>query len=156
MRYNPIKPNGFTLVEVLVSMVILAIGLLGMAAMQATTLKSNLSAYQRSQATQLAYEMADRIRANLIASNSYVVAEDALAGKQAAANCTTVAGCTATDMANTDLADWYAALIASLPLARGSIAIDGPTRVATITIRWDENRNGLDNNDLGFSMSFQL
>ena len=57
--------SGFTLIEVLISMLILAVGLLGLAGLQATGLRNNLSAYNRSQATQLAYDMADRMRANV-------------------------------------------------------------------------------------------
>ncbi|MCX7101946.1 MAG: type IV pilus modification protein PilV, partial [Methylobacter sp.] len=56
---------GFTLIEVLIAMLVLAVGLLGLAGLQATSLKSNQSAYNRSQATQLAYDLADRMRANV-------------------------------------------------------------------------------------------
>ena len=67
MRSNhPNNVNGFTLVEVLVAMVILAIGLLGLASLQAIALKDNQDAYLRSQANLLAYEMSDRIRANAV------------------------------------------------------------------------------------------
>ena len=55
---------GFTLIEVLISMVILAIGLLGLAAMQTISLRDNQDAHYYQQATLLAYEMQDRIRAN--------------------------------------------------------------------------------------------
>lgn len=56
--------RGFTLIEVLISMVILAIGLLGLAAMQGISLRDNLDAYSYQQATLLAYEMQDKIRGN--------------------------------------------------------------------------------------------
>ena len=56
--------NGFTLIEVLVSMILLAIGLLGLASLQAIALRDNQDAYYYQQATLLAYEMQDRIRAN--------------------------------------------------------------------------------------------
>jgi len=55
---------GFTLIEVLVSMVILSIGLLGIFAMQSRALMDNQDAYLRTQAVFLAYDMSDRIRAN--------------------------------------------------------------------------------------------
>lgn len=58
--------RGFTLIEVLISMIILAIGLLGMAMMQGRALKTNKDAYLYGQANLLAYEMADRIRANAV------------------------------------------------------------------------------------------
>ena len=56
--------SGFTIVEVLVSLVILSIGLLGIAKLVLYSAHSNDSAYLRSQATQLAYEILDNMRAN--------------------------------------------------------------------------------------------
>ncbi|SJM93343.1 type IV pilus modification protein PilV [Crenothrix polyspora] len=58
------KARGFTLIEVLVSTIILAIGLLGLAAMQTLALKDNQDAFFYSQASTLAYEMSDRIKVN--------------------------------------------------------------------------------------------
>lgn len=61
---NPIRDqSGATLLEVLVAIVVLAIGLLGLAALQMTSLTSGYSAHQRSQATMLAYDISDRMRA---------------------------------------------------------------------------------------------
>lgn len=56
--------RGFTLLEVLIALVVLSIGLLGIAALQGVGLRSSQGAYLTSQATLLAYDMADRIRAN--------------------------------------------------------------------------------------------
>jgi type IV pilus assembly protein PilV len=58
------RTSGFSLIEVLVSVLVLAIGLLGVAALQTGALKNNQSALQRSQATTLAYSMMDAMRAN--------------------------------------------------------------------------------------------
>ena len=90
------KNTGFTLIEVLIAMIILAVGLLGLAGLQATTLKNNQSAYNRIKATQLAYDIADRMRANYDRGQK---AEQCLyyylAGHAAAvANCTNTLGCT--------------------------------------------------------------
>lgn len=60
----PIKIQGFTLLEVLIAMLIFAIGMLGLAGMQGVALKDNNDAYMRSQAVFFAYDMGDRIRAN--------------------------------------------------------------------------------------------
>ena len=57
--------TGFTLMEVLIAVLILSIGLLGLASLQANGLRSNFSSYARSQAVILANDMADRMRANL-------------------------------------------------------------------------------------------
>jgi len=58
------KDRGFSMLEVLVTMVIIAFGLLGVAGIIANGLKSNLSSYGRSQASWLANDIIDRMRAN--------------------------------------------------------------------------------------------
>lgn len=63
MRLN--RQNGVSLIEVLVTLVILAIGLLGIAGMQVMSVKNTQVAAQRSIATQQAYDIAERIRANM-------------------------------------------------------------------------------------------
>ena len=63
--------SGFTLIEVLIAMLVLAVGLLGLAGMQATGIRNNLSAYNRSLATQLAYDMADRMRSNVADAGTF-------------------------------------------------------------------------------------
>jgi type IV pilus assembly protein PilV len=108
------KASGFTLIEVLVAVVILAIGLLGLAGLQTATLRNNQSAYTRSQATQLAYDIADRIRANPLGNYN----------NQAATNNDCVANtCTPTQMAGYDLAQWNSHL-ASLPSGTGIVCLD--------------------------------
>lgn len=59
-----LRTHGFTLLEVLVAMIIFAIGMLGLAGMQGISLKDNNDAYHRSQAVFFAYDLGDRIRAN--------------------------------------------------------------------------------------------
>ena len=61
----PENCRAFTLIEVLVTVVILAVGLLGLAGMQAASMRNNHSAYLRSQAVQLSYDMADRVRSRV-------------------------------------------------------------------------------------------
>ncbi len=56
--------SGMTLVEVLVTAVMISVGLLGVAALQLTSLKSNQESYVRSQAAMLAADLLDRMRAN--------------------------------------------------------------------------------------------
>jgi type IV pilus assembly protein PilV len=62
-----VHQNGFTLLEVLIALLVLAIGLLGLAALQTTGLRSNTMATQRTHATQLTYDISDRMRANMAA-----------------------------------------------------------------------------------------
>jgi type IV pilus assembly protein PilV len=63
-NYLTKRHSGFSMIEVLVAVLVLAIGLLGVAAIQTVALKNNNSALQRSQATMLAYFMMDAMRAN--------------------------------------------------------------------------------------------
>jgi len=56
--------RGFTLLEVMITLVVFAIGMLGMAAMQVISKKNNFDAAQRTAATALAYDIVERMRAN--------------------------------------------------------------------------------------------
>jgi len=62
--------EGFTLLEVLIAVVVLSIGLLGLAGLQTTGLRNNQDAYARTQAATLANDMADRIRSNMAGFNA--------------------------------------------------------------------------------------
>jgi len=64
INYSGNKQRGFTLLEVLIALLVLSIGLLGLAALQTTGLRSNEMASMRTTATQLAYDISDRMRAN--------------------------------------------------------------------------------------------
>lgn len=151
---NPYKNgSGFTLLEVLVTLVVLAIGLLGLAGLQATGLKSNLTAYYRSQATQFSYDIADRMRANMVAINSYPTNDPSTANEQA--SCLTAAGCTPSQMAENDLYEWNLTLTSALPSGTATIS-PANAGIYTIAIQWDNNRDGAVNgNDPEFQMSFQ-
>ena len=120
--------QGFTLMEVLVAVIVLAIGLLGLAGLQATGLKSNHSAYLRSQATHLAYDVADRMRANRTAARS---------GDYDIDLGDTASGST---MAATDLIAWKNSVTQLLPSGDGSVAVADD--IAVIIIQWDDTRAG--------------
>lgn len=98
--------TGFTLIEVLIAVVILAGGLLGLAVLQAASLKNNQSAYNRSQATQLAYDMADRVRANVAGAGTYTTILPSAATPPTPNICLTTTGCIPADMATNDLKEW--------------------------------------------------
>ena len=85
--------HGTTMIEVLVSIVILAFGLLGLAAFQLRALGTELEAYQRAQALVLVNDMVSRIQANRANAASYVASSLGTG----AANCTVVAGTAAGD-----------------------------------------------------------
>lgn len=120
------RMQGFTLLEVLVAMVVLSIGLLGLAGLMASSLKNSHSAYQRTQATWLAYDALDRMRANR---------QVALAGGYNLALGATPGG---SGMAATDLSQWNTALGDTLPAGQGSIAVNGGA--VTVIVQWNDTR----------------
>lgn len=65
------RQKGFSILEVMVAVVVLSLGLLGMASLQARALKGNQSSLQRSQATMLTYSILDAIRADRANSPAY-------------------------------------------------------------------------------------
>jgi type IV pilus assembly protein PilV len=123
------RHRGFTLVEALVALVVLSIGLLGVAALQLTALRNNSSASFRSQATYLAYDIADRMRANR---------DRALAGNYDVAYTNTPTGAT---LAERDVAAWKTMLTATLPSGDGSIQTNGVDGQVVIRIQWDDSRS---------------
>ncbi len=149
------RQQGFSMIEVLVSTVVLAVGLLGFASLQVNGLKNNQSAYFRSQATQLAYDIADRMRANPSAKTAYLSSNLAPEDAVAQNNCLSTDGCSTDEMAMHDVFEWQRFLTAQLPNGEGLIAVQAD--IYTVTIAWDDNRDGLtDANDPQFAMSFQL
>jgi len=147
------KTTGFTLVEVLVTVVILSLGLLGLAGLQLSSLRDNTSAEQRGKAAQLVYDMVDRMRTsrdnnNLILLNAYTnpAAQDA--------SCKTMVGCNRTALAGHDRFEWEREIADSLPLGTGDVSIAGT--VFTVKVMWDDNRDGVvDASDAVFSASFE-
>src|SRR5687768_14663563 len=121
---SPKRQSGFTMVEVMVALVVLAIGLLGIAALLLKSLQSGRTATYRTQAVNLAADLADRIRANRTAQAAYgTLFADAEA---AVATCDTVGGCSDADLASTDLARWKATIAQLLPEGQGQVVVTMP------------------------------
>lgn len=156
------KVSGFTLIEILIAMVVLGIGLLGLAGLQATGLRNSHSAYHRSQATQLAYDMADRMRANPVGFAAGAYNDGAATNDNCQAN-----ACTPAQMAGYDIDQWDAELAAQLPGGSGVVCIDSTSDDGTaaapacdgngntyaIKIWWDDNRSGV--SDQRFVITFE-
>jgi len=119
-------PGGFTLIEVLVALVIISIGLLGLAAMQSRGLQDNKSAILRSVAVQSAADILDRMRANRSAAlnGSYDIDLD------------DDAPTVTTSIAKIDLYQWKTGLDLALPSGRGSVSVSG--NIVTVEVRWRE------------------
>jgi type IV pilus assembly protein PilV len=140
MRRDPAEAShqrGATLIEVLVAVLILSVGLLGLAGLQMTALKSNHSAYYRSQATVLAYDIIDRMRANRADALNGVY-DIAIRNEE----------CDPTlepsgSLAQRDVAEWLNSLSCLLSTdARGSVVRNG--RLFTVSIEWNDNRGRIE------------
>ncbi len=115
--------GGFTLIEVLVALVVLSIGLLGVAGLQAKSQQFSRSAYLNTQATVLAHDMFERMRANpqgLLNSNKYY--DHPVATKKT--NCFTLTGCSVEAMAKNDMYEWAQDAARKLPGGKVVVCID--------------------------------
>lgn len=142
MKHTALSPAsrqcGFTLVESLVALIVLSIGMLGIAALYLESMRAGRTALSRTQAVTLAADMADRIRANATAGVAY-------AGAGGFNNC--VAGgvdCTPAQMAAEDIQLWLDSIAASLPNGQGLIVFNNALNPPeyTITVSWDEPGEG--------------
>ncbi|HSN72360.1 MAG TPA: type IV pilus modification protein PilV [Steroidobacteraceae bacterium] len=130
--------RGFTLVEALVALIVLAVGLLGIAALYVESLSASRSALLRTHAVNLAADMADRIRANRTAGIAYDTASGNTGGAENTA-CETTAGCAAADLAAHDVFRWMARGNDLLPGFTAEIDFtDAVPDVYVITVSWTE------------------
>lgn len=137
--------QGATLIEVLVTILVLAIGLLGLAGLQVTSVQSNHSAYYRSQATILAYDISDRMRSNRTAALDGAYDVDF----PDSSNSHSVSG----DRATQDSAEWLNSLADTLPDGTGKV--ERSDNLITIHVRWDDNRGQINKTDGTESTSFE-
>jgi type IV pilus assembly protein PilV len=122
------KSKGVSLIEVMISVLILAIGLLGIAAMQATALRNNQSSVERTQATIHAYSILDSMRTNVVQARAKAYDQ--------ALTCTVPTG---GSLAKNDLRQWMQSLQSQLRTdACGSVAC--VASVCTIKIQWNDSR----------------
>ena len=129
---NPASIRGAGLIEVLVAVLIMAIGLLGIAAMQATALRNSQSSLERSQAVVQTYSIVDAMRANR---------EVALAGGYNMGMTCDPPGAGGSLVAN-DQANWITDLRSTMgSTACGQVACDG-TGDCTVTVQWNDSRAG--------------
>lgn len=141
-RPNPRRQNGFTLIEVLIAALVLAVGLLGLAGLQAISLKVSRGSYQRVQATNLAYEIADAMRANIDWRTTATAATSAAAYEQTETGVTCVPHYTRVNsgsIRNDDIAEWLNRIACLLPEGTGAIKVEENTTITTIFVRWDES-----------------
>jgi type IV pilus assembly protein PilV len=127
-QYGPRRwQHGATLIEALVSLVVMSFGLLGIAGLQLSALSLQKSAWSTHRISEITSEFAERVRANAKAVDSdyqytaaYTTGKTASLTKQ---NCRTSGTCTATQLAADDLADLL--VKAQMLLPEGSIQVRG-------------------------------
>lgn len=136
--------SGFTLLEVMISLVVLSIGVLGIVALQISTYKSLQTSHNYAYAALLANDMADRILAN--PDNAADYAHDDL--PVSAPDCIgPTADCTPEELVQFDINEWQTLIQgtgpASLPDGMGSVDfIAGPPQSINIVVRWDDDLSG--------------
>jgi type IV pilus assembly protein PilV len=142
------KQRGVSLLEVLIAVLVLSIGLLGLAALQTQALKNAESSLQRTQATILAYAMLDALRANRNAAT--------------AGNYNTTLTCTVPDASATLVANdrhyWFQSLKDTLGNHATTCGAINCTNagVCTVTVQWSEERAIGGQNNQSIAISSQI
>lgn len=115
------KEHGFTLLEALISILVISFGLLGLAGALTLSMQNNASSALRSKAIALAYDMGDRMRANTggFSNGDY----NSLTGTPSDPGCIST-GCTPTQLAQYDFWAWRQDLAAQLPGGVGVVCVD--------------------------------
>jgi type IV pilus assembly protein PilV len=127
-KRNPVTNRGFSLIEVLITVFVLSVGLLGLAAMQGISTKNSHSADKRTIVTLYAEEILDRMRANIDNASDYVGTYDTCAS----------AAPSGTDLYQVDLNEWLNRIDQDLPSCITTIAES--SGLITLTIQWDDSR----------------
>jgi type IV pilus assembly protein PilV len=124
------RHSGFTLVEVLVALVVLSIGMLGIAALYLESLRGGRAALYRTQAVNMAADIADRMRANRNPTDAY----------DCGGACAATMGGNAQAIA--DISAWLDNVNENLPGGTGSITYTAPTgttpTIYMVTLSWTE------------------
>lgn len=153
------------MLEVLISILVIAFGLLGLAGLQGVSIRNNHNAYLRNQATLYAYDIADRIRANRVGLDNGSYDLGTAANTAACHPASAPVGCSSAQMAGYDLLSW-GQMVSQLPSGAGIVCIDSAVGAGTpaapncngagiqyvAKIWWDENHDG---NLTQFNVAFQ-
>ncbi len=129
------RQRGVSLLESMIALLVISIGLLGIASLQITAMKQNANALNHSQAVWITYNMADRVRSNISQFPNYA---DIDTSKTYSQDCMG-ASCSNVQMVTADAADW-SDQVENLPAGRGMITGDA-TQLA-VTVMWDDEGTG--------------
>jgi type IV pilus assembly protein PilV len=145
-----IRTSGFTLIEALLSLLVLSIGLLGSAALLLHSLRTHAGGLQRLGATHLVRDMADRIRANPDGRAFY----DTRSGASDAAACSEPEGCDIAERAASDLSHYKLAAGALFPHAEAIASVEYEPAIDlsepahyVITLSWRDVRGSAEDTD---------
>jgi type IV pilus assembly protein PilV len=131
------QQGGFSLLEVLIALVVLAVGLLGLALMQTLNLHYTKTAEQRTKAVNLAGAMLDIMRTNRSQASGYVIAPAEFAGVSAAGGCAS----DGTLDAETNRTRWMCEVREALgPAATATVTYDGGSGAVYVHVEWAEDR----------------
>lgn len=145
--------RGFSMIEVLVTLLIISLALLGTAGLQAYSMRLNQGGQFRSLAVFLAADLAERMEANKSAAVAGTYALPSitgaafLAGGGAVSNACVTAACTDAALAAFDLSQWQTAVATSLPQSSWSVVqtVSGNPSSYTITVSWVDRRADTNN-----------
>ena len=142
MLNTPASQHGLSLIESMVALLVISIGLLGIAALQITAMNQNTSSLNHSQAVWIAYNMSDRIRSNLPEYDNYNgVDTETPPGGDCESN-----PCSPDAMLDADATEW-ADLMQNLPGGRGMITRNADGLL--ITVMWDDEGTGATGTNCG-------
>lgn len=134
------RAEGSSLIEVLVSIVVASVGLLGLAALHLHGLRVGQTAYQHGQAVLLADDILERMRANANVAAAYVVDFGSISAstqcEQGPSDSSPPAACSENAMATFDKASWKSSLASSLPSGDGKVTAVG-AHAYSVTVCWD-------------------
>jgi type IV pilus assembly protein PilV len=135
MKVHTTRQSGITLIEVLIAMAVFSVGMIGMAGLMISGMRSNDAALMRTQSTILAQEIYENILANLPAAmnGDYDVAMGAQLPTSSQYNCYTGA-CDHSALAAWDLAGWGARVAGTMVDADASVAVDTSVDPAVVTV----------------------
>ncbi len=134
--------RGLSMIEILVSLTIVAFGLLGLAGMQARSMSMSKDSTDRKAAAEIAAQMAERMQANFdgFRRGRYTLSMDPLTAGPTFNNCQNAQECTELEVADRDLAQWAIELRRRLPVSGAYITVRPDGSSATVTIAWQESQ----------------
>ena len=148
MRLKIKYQHGVSLIESMIALLVISVGLLGIAALQLTAMGQNSSALNHSQAVWIAYNIADRIRANnkqinpatgnFTATSPFNLYANIDTKKPYSQQCLSQA-CLPSEMVTADATEW-ATMMSALPNGRGMIT--NTANGLLVTIMWDDEGTG--------------